>query len=57
MSPFLNIDAGESDDEPEALYHYAHRVNVACGGHAGDEASMRRVVALCNHFDFILIAD
>ena len=47
MSPFLNIDAGESEDEPDALYSYAHRVNVACGGHAGDEASMQHVVALC----------
>jgi UPF0271 protein len=50
MSPFLNVDAGESEQEPEELYRCAHRVNVACGGHAGDNASMRRVVALCNKF-------
>lgn len=50
MSPFLNIDAGESEHEPQELYRCAHRVNVACGGHAGDEVSMRRVIALCKEF-------
>ena len=48
MRPFLNIDAGELPDEPAELYALAHVVNVACGGHAGDDASMRRVVAFCN---------
>jgi UPF0271 protein len=43
----LDIDLGELPDEPEALYACAHLANVACGGHAGDEASMRRAVALC----------
>jgi len=43
----LNIDGGEHDDEPEELYALAHVVNVACGGHAGDEASMTRVVRAC----------
>jgi UPF0271 protein len=46
-SPFLNIDAGESDDEPGELYAIAHAVSVACGGHAGDDGSMRRVVDAC----------
>lgn len=39
----LNVDAGELPDEVEALYAVAHLLNVACGGHAGDEASMARV--------------
>jgi UPF0271 protein len=43
----LDIDLGELPDEPEALYACAHLANVACGGHAGDEASMRRAVAMC----------
>jgi UPF0271 protein len=43
----LNVDAGELADEPEELYRVAELVNVACGGHAGDEASMSRVVAAC----------
>jgi len=42
----LNIDLGELPDEPEELYRLATVVNIACGGHAGDEASMRRAVAL-----------
>lgn len=43
----LNIDLGELPDEPEGLYASAQIANVACGGHAGDEASMRRAVELC----------
>ena len=45
--PWLNVDAGELPDEPDELYALADVVNVACGGHAGDEASMRRVLAFC----------
>ena len=41
----LNIDVGELPDEPAALVAVAHRVNVACGGHAGDDATMAAVVA------------
>lgn len=48
--PFLNIDAGELPDEPEELIALAHVVNVACGGHAGDRASMTRTLALCKRF-------
>jgi UPF0271 protein len=44
----LNIDAGELAGEPEELYALAHVVNIACGGHAGDDASMRRVIACCH---------
>jgi UPF0271 protein len=44
---FLNIDLGELPGEAEELYAFAQVANVACGGHAGDEASMRRAVSLC----------
>jgi UPF0271 protein len=37
----LNLDLGELPDEPEELFALADLVNVACGGHAGDAASMR----------------
>jgi UPF0271 protein len=47
LSPFLNIDAGEHDDEPDELYAVAHAVSIACGGHAGDAASMERVLRAC----------
>lgn len=43
----LNIDLGELPDEDEALYGCAHVANVACGGHAGDTASMERAVRSC----------
>lgn len=40
----LNVDLGELPDEPPALYELATVVNVACGGHAGDGATMRAAV-------------
>lgn len=50
MRPLLNIDAGEHDDEPDQLYAVADALNVACGGHAGDADSMRRVLRACAQF-------
>jgi UPF0271 protein len=43
----LNIDLGELPDEAEALYAYAHLANVACGGHTGDDTTMRQALASC----------
>ena len=43
----LNLDAGEHADEPEELWALADVLSIACGGHAGDEQSMARVVAFC----------
>jgi UPF0271 protein len=43
----LNIDLGELPEEAEAFYALAHIASVACGGHAGDDASMKRAVSLC----------
>jgi 5-oxoprolinase (ATP-hydrolysing) subunit A len=43
----LNIDLGELPDEAEALYMVAHLASIACGGHAGDETTMRTALALC----------
>jgi len=42
VSVLLDIDLGEIEGEPEALYACAHLANVACGGHAGDRASIER---------------
>jgi UPF0271 protein len=39
----LNLDAGEHDDEPEELWALADVLSVACGGHAGDASSMKRL--------------
>ena len=38
---------GEQDDEPDELYALADVVHIACGGHAGDERSMKRVLEAC----------
>jgi UPF0271 protein len=43
----LNIDLGELPEEDEQLYALAHVANIACGGHAGDEASMRQALERC----------
>jgi UPF0271 protein len=43
----LELDAGERDDESEELWAFFDVLNVACGGHAGDEASMTRIAAFC----------
>jgi UPF0271 protein len=42
----LNIDLGELPGEPDELYAAASVVNIACGGHAGDLASMTRAIEL-----------
>lgn len=47
----LNVDGGELPDEPEELYAIADVVHVACGGHAGDETSMTRVIRACKEHD------
>ncbi len=46
-APLLNVDGGELDDEPFELYAIADVIHVACGGHAGDDASMDRVTRAC----------
>ena len=43
----LNIDLGELPGEDERLYASAQVANIACGGHAGDEASMRHALEAC----------
>jgi len=46
-SPLLNLDAGEREDESEELWSLFDLLAVACGGHAGDEGTMDRVVGFC----------
>lgn len=52
----LNLDAGEIpaaliDGSEEALYQIVSSVNIACGGHAGDEASMKKSVELAMKYN------
>lgn len=42
----LNADLGEGGSEDAVLMELITSVNIACGGHAGDEETMRRTIAL-----------
>src|SRR5438128_4267951 len=44
----LNCDMGELEDAAHeaALMQYITSANIACGGHAGDEATMERTAQL-----------
>ena len=46
MKVLLNCDLGEGEpaEVTTAMLQLVDLANVACGGHAGDEATMRRVV-------------
>lgn len=43
----LNCDMGEGMENEQQLMPYISSANIACGFHAGDEATMRRVTRLC----------
>lgn len=45
MRPLLNMDVGELPTEDEVLWSIPDLLNVACGGHAGDQHSIAAVVA------------
>jgi UPF0271 protein len=47
MKVWLNIDAGETALETAELWSLAQGLSIACGGHAGDEGSMDRVLSSC----------
>ena len=42
----LNADLGEGGEHDESLMALASSVNIACGGHTGDDESIRRTVGL-----------
>ena len=42
----LNADLGEGVGNDAAVMPWITSANIACGGHAGDEATMRATVAL-----------
>ncbi len=43
----INCDMGEGVGNEALLMPYIHSANIACGYHAGDAATMERVVDLC----------
>lgn len=48
----INCDLGEGEPaaKTRALMPWITSASIACGGHAGDEKSMRRCLALCREF-------
>lgn len=44
MSLDLNADLGEGAGDDEAMLDIVSSASIACGGHAGDEASMRKAL-------------
>jgi UPF0271 protein len=45
----LNCDLGEGCGGDAAIMPYVTSASIACGGHAGDESTMRETVALARH--------
>jgi UPF0271 protein len=43
----LNCDLGEGCGDDAAIVPWISSASIACGGHAGDEATMRATLALC----------
>lgn len=53
MKPFsidINVDVGEGINNESQLFPYITSCNIACGGHAGDDTSMRTVVKLAKFY-------
>lgn len=48
----LNCDLGEGErpEETEALMRCIGAANIACGGHAGDAATLQRCLGLCQRY-------
>ncbi|MCE7957166.1 MAG: LamB/YcsF family protein [Acidobacteria bacterium ACB2] len=50
-APFLNCDLGEGAPDPDRLFMpWIAAANIACGGHAGDHASMDSAVRLAAQY-------
>lgn len=47
----LNADLGEGCDNDAALMPLICRANIACGGHAGDLASMQQAIGLATRYN------
>lgn len=43
----LNVDLGEGGSHDAELIAWAGSANIACGGHAGDEDTMRAAISAC----------
>jgi len=43
----INCDMGEGMETDAAIMPYISSANIACGYHAGDQATIKKTVALC----------
>lgn len=43
----LNADVGEGAGQDQRILEFVTSANIACGGHAGDDATMAETVRLC----------
>ncbi len=50
----LSADLGEGSPGEDEIWPLIHRANVACGGHTGDDDSMRNAAALAVQYGAIL---
>lgn len=50
----LSADLGEGSPDEREIWPLIHRANVACGGHVGDEESMRDAAELARRHGVIL---
>ncbi|WP_340074114.1 5-oxoprolinase subunit PxpA [Leptobacterium sp. I13] len=46
----INCDVGEGIDNEALLFPYIHTCNIACGGHAGDEGTIRKIARLAKQY-------
>lgn len=51
---WVNADLGEGCANDEALFQLVDWANIACGGHAGDEASVRKACELALEHDVLV---
>jgi len=51
ISVDLNCDMGEGMLTDEAIMPYISSANIACGFHAGDEATIRKTISLCKKYN------
>jgi len=47
----INCDVGEGMDNEPQLFPYISSCNIACGGHAGDEDTMRKIALLAKEYN------
>ncbi|QYJ86211.1 5-oxoprolinase subunit PxpA [Shewanella mesophila] len=50
----LNADLGEGGVNDQALLQMITSANIACGGHAGDQTSMRQTVKLAKQYNVLI---